>query len=482
MNSRKETIVRMTNEIMSHPAAYNTYLTQPHIKFNDYTKILNSYYNSLIIDDCDQPREPIIKLTKIGFSTVKFEWKMDDIDINGAKPVLEFEIEYAALPKSFRKKMTLKQALKRQSKKDKKRDKKNKKKKKKRKKRKKDKKKKKKLKKKKKAKKKKGGTSRNAEESDDTESELSDTDSGTESDIDTDTDSESDTESSSDSGYSTDTDTETDSDESDDDDEKKVIEEVGAQVQEEFDENSVDIERLKWIKNEKRFKVKPRDLRKAKFKYVIEELKDEYPYVIRIRGRNESGWGKYSKLMKFQTEKCVIDSKLLNDKMKIQLMKWTPSGKKRKWKRIFRASKDGFASYQFHTKCDGKGPTVCVIQSSIGNIFGGYTSIPWSSSGAYQFDPNAFLYILKSKQRRGQKPTKWGVNHQNRNSVYHNSSYGLTFGGGHDMYLVNNCNTSNGSYSSLGNSYAAPKDNNLLAGSYNFLVSDYEVFQLTKKL
>lgn len=483
MNSRKKQIVKMADEILKHPAAYNTYITQPNIRFNDYTNDLNNYYKTLIIDDCDQPRQPIVKITKIGWASIKLEWTMDNIDINGAKPVLEFEIEYAALPKSFRNKISLKQALKNQRKKDKKYNKKKKKKKKKSK-HKKHKKKREKKKKKKKAKKKakKGGTSQNAEQSED---------SGTESDVDTsDTDSYSDSESSSDSGYSSDTDTESDSDsdtdsdsDSDDDDRKRKdnddIDDENLDL--DFDENQVDIEKLKWIKNEKRFKVKPKDLRKAKFKYVIEELKDEYPYIIRIRGRNESGWGKYCKLIKFQTNKLIIDSKILNDKQKLQLMKWVPSGKKRRWRKIFQGSKHGFAAYQFHQKCDQKGPTVVVIQSSIGNIFGGYTSLPWSSSGNYQFDPQAFIYILKSKQRKGQKPQKWGVKGSNRNSVYHNGSYGATFGGGHDIYLVNNCNTSNQSYTALGNSYAAPQDNNLLAGTYNFTVSDYEVFQITKK-
>ena len=39
-------------------------------------------------------------------------------------------------------------------------------------------------------------------------------------------------------------------------------------------------------------------------------------------------------------------------------------------KRICRGSRDGFAAHQFHAKCDGKGPTLIVIQSTVGNIFG----------------------------------------------------------------------------------------------------------------
>ena len=46
------------------------------------------------------------------------------------------------------------------------------------------------------------------------------------------------------------------------------------------------------------------------------------------------------------------------------------------WKRCWRASVDGWASSTFHSRCDGKGPTVTIIR--VGKyIFGGYTSISW---------------------------------------------------------------------------------------------------------
>ena len=46
------------------------------------------------------------------------------------------------------------------------------------------------------------------------------------------------------------------------------------------------------------------------------------------------------------------------------------------WKRCWRASVDGWAASTFHSRCDGKGPTVTIIR--VGRyIFGGYTSISW---------------------------------------------------------------------------------------------------------
>ena len=46
------------------------------------------------------------------------------------------------------------------------------------------------------------------------------------------------------------------------------------------------------------------------------------------------------------------------------------------WKRCWRASVDGWALSTFHSRCDGKGPTVTIIR--VGKyVFGGYTSLSW---------------------------------------------------------------------------------------------------------
>ena len=53
-----------------------------------------------------------------------------------------------------------------------------------------------------------------------------------------------------------------------------------------------------------------------------------------------------------------------------------PKGVYSLWRRCWRASVDGWAASTFHSRCDGKGPTVTIIR--VGKyIFGGYTSISW---------------------------------------------------------------------------------------------------------
>jgi len=78
-----------------------------------------------------------------------------------------------------------------------------------------------------------------------------------------------------------------------------------------------------------------------------------------------------------------------------------------------------------------------------------------------------------------------GPHHSNSYSCYDGSNYGPTFGGGHDLYLCDNCNIYNSNYSNLGHSYnlngyvyGSTQIKNFLAGSYNFMVSEIEIFKL----
>ena len=46
--------------------------------------------------------------------------------------------------------------------------------------------------------------------------------------------------------------------------------------------------------------------------------------------------------------------------------------------RCWHANTDGWDATTFHGNCDGKGPTVTIIQVN-DHIFGGYTNVSWNS-------------------------------------------------------------------------------------------------------
>ena len=46
----------------------------------------------------------------------------------------------------------------------------------------------------------------------------------------------------------------------------------------------------------------------------------------------------------------------------------------------------------FHNNCDGKSPTIYIVKSKDGYIFGGYLSQPWKSKNDYNEDNSAFFF------------------------------------------------------------------------------------------
>jgi hypothetical protein len=64
---------------------------------------------------------------------------------------------------------------------------------------------------------------------------------------------------------------------------------------------------------------------------------------------------------------------------------------------IYRASRDGFRSETFHSRCDNHNSMVVIVKTADGFIFGGYTSISWINDGfgnRYKKDTNAFVFTI----------------------------------------------------------------------------------------
>jgi len=158
------------------------------------------------------------------------------------------------------------------------------------------------------------------------------------------------------------------------------------------------------------------------------------------------------------------------------------------WNRCYQATVNGWSSSTFHSKCDGKGPTITIIR--VGKyIFGGYTSVSWSYSCGYRYDSAAFLFSLVNKP--GWQPLKLDqtgrASYLRRYSIYSCSDRGPTFGAGHDIYIANNATSNTNSYSNLGHTYSPPAgysytssfSRSFLAGIYYFRPDEVEVFYET---
>jgi hypothetical protein len=138
--------------------------------------------------------------------------------------------------------------------------------------------------------------------------------------------------------------------------------------------------------------------------------------------------------------------------------------------RLYQASKDGDSASTFHSRCDSKGKTVVIVETTKGTVFGGFTDATWTSSTGYSSSDLAFLFRLRPTIKRYHK--KNGSN----NAIYRHSSYGPTFGNGHDLMIANNCDDYATSQTLGGYAYDLP-GYELNDGERYFRVRDYVVLQ-----
>lgn len=104
---------------------------------------------------------------------------------------------------------------------------------------------------------------------------------------------------------------------------------------------------------------------------------------------------------------------------------------------LYRASENKFRTITFHGLCDDKGPTITIVKSNFGNIFGGYTNIPWSMDGCYHSKNGAtFVFLLHSHSDKILYPKVWKYKEDEKyGEVRHFSWLGPQFGAGIDMAI-----------------------------------------------
>ena len=93
------------------------------------------------------------------------------------------------------------------------------------------------------------------------------------------------------------------------------------------------------------------------------------------------------------------ESKLINYPMFIKINNWINQRKSLNFQLIFSALINGDKAENVHKNCDGKGPTVTIIKSKNGHIFGSYLTIPFSSDDKPHYDEKAFLFSLTNNKK-----------------------------------------------------------------------------------
>ena len=238
------------------------------------------------------------------------------------------------------------------------------------------------------------------------------------------------------------------------------------------------------------------EIRKNNEKYVqiyegketncnISNLIKDTEYELRICSFYDDIVGLWSRPILFKTLKFELDSIiLLESKREIEflekLYEW--SGCK-KMELIYRGSRDGFLSKNFHDYCDNKGPTITLYKNNNGNIFGGYSSISWTCDGCYHAAPDCFIFTLTNIHNT--EPTKLPTNNKDQ-GVSHKKEKGPTFGEGCDINIsqdfINNDSSSDFPCRYKDN---LGKGKSIFTGDFNnskstFRLKEIEVFQIFK--
>eukprot|EP01083_Nonionella_stella_P013628 38323_1 len=199
-----------------------------------------------------------------------------------------------------------------------------------------------------------------------------------------------------------------------------------------------------------------------------------------------------SKLGMFTEVRHKIDSHILTESDKHLLMNTLKSqlNSKIKLSLLYRMSKHGASSRQFHALCDNKGATLTVIKSKkYHHVFGGYTSMDWQTNyvGYHVKDKDAFLFLLRS-QFSDKAHVFPG---HNECGVYHNVSSGPAFGDSTNCALSVTVKQNqsfdgyvcaqNDAFNMIGNELCGGKAFETKKKRYNFEIEDYEVFKVTLK-
>ena len=171
------------------------------------------------------------------------------------------------------------------------------------------------------------------------------------------------------------------------------------------------------------------------------------------------------------------ESKIIVKNDSKEFLKYCLNKEKIKTTLLYSATIDGDTIDAFNKKCDGKPNTLTIIKTNNGKIIGGFFKKELSVKEDY-YDPSCFLFSLNYKE-------KYEVNPYGsfKNRSFHgtgSSTAIIDFGEGSSIHIMNNC------LSSYKNYYCGREGtfkfpiNRITSTVTQFLVIEFEVYQITE--
>ena len=208
---------------------------------------------------------------------------------------------------------------------------------------------------------------------------------------------------------------------------------------------------------------------------IITELANENKV---IKERLSELEKKVNKLLNEKKSKDVLkgfeNTIIKNKDEAIKILKWVCPNNERTVKLLYKATPEENTRDDFHRKCDNKGATVTLIETTKGRRFGGYTSLSWSSLQEWKDDKESFLFSLDNDK-------KYDVIKDAKYKVYSGKEFGQWFGNGGNIGLAYEKNYFIGNDThreNFGDKCYSTTVQNELSGGTTFNISKMEVYQI----
>ena len=192
---------------------------------------------------------------------------------------------------------------------------------------------------------------------------------------------------------------------------------------------------------------------------------------------------------KINDKSIEIDSIIINNEyanedyfLFSKIKKVFPFNRILKYNLIYRATKDGDASKNFHSKCDFIGPNIILIKTKEDFIFGGFTTKSWKhlfkdinkdepELGTELKDEKAFGFSINEKKI-------YNNGNPNESIIYCNNNYGPIFKS--YFKIFNECLKNGGLCGKKEESYfvGQEKDYEINGGKEKFDIEELEIFQI----
>ena len=182
----------------------------------------------------------------------------------------------------------------------------------------------------------------------------------------------------------------------------------------------------------------------------------------------EEKMAKYDQTKKEVGEnKLFTGSEILTNEAKDMLLNWLPR-KPNKITLLMNSNRDGDSTKSFMNKCNGKCPTLAVIKTTNGYVFGGYTTQMWKQGEVK--DNNAFVFSIDKKRKYNIKQPEY--------AIYYGINSWWGFGPYNNAIVVcENCTKNNNNYVYNG-TYDIPEQYELNGGEKYFTVKSFEIYHI----